>query len=546
MKLIPTALVIALTSSSLQAKDMWFEVEVLMFERHNGATKQQPEFTPSHYKDSKNIELVAEHLYPIYDDCPTLSQQERFNLANPAPTLDQRILPEQGMPPRNGLINDGETIVTDEASAQTTDPLVPDHNTPKPEDGTAPDIDSDEPQTILYCHGPDETLLSQAYQIRAQRLADQAALSLPGATQAAQLTSSTVTGNSPENSTMSLDNQLNSAPLSASQDTPALLEDASLNQEDLVESALGETELIEQPIPQFDAMAFNPYPANVEINGMTYQVVPPRESEPDFVIPQVIMHEQQTDVFEKIHVLSEAQLEMSELRQKLRWQKSLKPILHTAWRQPVQARHLARSLRFFSGENYAQRFNQDGSEIMTSDTNEISDVSPIIPLDSTSLVAQEQEFIEPEPKKPSVDLAQIIEEITPDTLPDIKPLWRFDGVLKIYLNRFLFIETDFELRRQGTRDILPSLALPNSDVLAQEQVDLSLVSQRQSTTATKLTSDTSAESSNRLQTVPWLLSDRLKQNRRVRSSEIHYFDHPNFGMVIQIRRFKMPELQQND
>jgi hypothetical protein len=29
----------------------------------------------------------------------------------------------------------------------------------------------------------------------------------------------------------------------------------------------------------------------------------------------------------------------------------------------------------------------------------------------------------------------------------------------------------------------------------------------------------------------------FKQNRRVISGEIHYFDHPNIGMIVQIRRF---------
>mgnify|MGYP000673678348 FL=1 len=29
----------------------------------------------------------------------------------------------------------------------------------------------------------------------------------------------------------------------------------------------------------------------------------------------------------------------------------------------------------------------------------------------------------------------------------------------------------------------------------------------------------------------------FKQDRRVISGEIHYFDHPDIGMIVQIRRF---------
>ena len=34
---------------------------------------------------------------------------------------------------------------------------------------------------------------------------------------------------------------------------------------------------------------------------------------------------------------------------------------------------------------------------------------------------------------------------------------------------------------------------------------------------------------------------RFQQNRRVISGEIHYFDHPYMGMIVQIRRHKRPE-----
>ncbi|WP_434940650.1 CsiV family protein [Shewanella sp. HL-SH8] len=39
---------------------------------------------------------------------------------------------------------------------------------------------------------------------------------------------------------------------------------------------------------------------------------------------------------------------------------------------------------------------------------------------------------------------------------------------------------------------------------------------------------------------PFLQVIPLAQNRRVRSGEIHYFDHPQMGMVMQIRKMAQP------
>lgn len=50
-----------------------------------------------------------------------------------------------------------------------------------------------------------------------------------------------------------------------------------------------------------------------------------------------------------------------------------------------------------------------------------------------------------------------------------------------------------------------------------------------------------------LQTTPFLFALPLTQNRRLRSEQIHYFDHPNMGLVLQIRKMVQPdELEEVD
>jgi hypothetical protein len=42
-----------------------------------------------------------------------------------------------------------------------------------------------------------------------------------------------------------------------------------------------------------------------------------------------------------------------------------------------------------------------------------------------------------------------------------------------------------------------------------------------------------------------LASVPLAEQRRVISTQLHYFDHPLFGFVVQIRRYKRPEDDSN-
>nr|WP_274620717.1 CsiV family protein [Colwellia maritima] len=82
---------------------------------------------------------------------------------------------------------------------------------------------------------------------------------------------------------------------------------------------------------------------------------------------------------------------------------------------------------------------------------------------------------------------------SPDSL--LQP-WFLDGFLKIHLDHYLYITADFNLYNQDPIETI-------SDNGISDEVKLI----------------------------------NFSQNRRVITGEIHYFDHPYIGMVIQIRRF---------
>ncbi|MEM0515306.1 CsiV family protein [Pseudoalteromonas sp. YIC-827] len=82
---------------------------------------------------------------------------------------------------------------------------------------------------------------------------------------------------------------------------------------------------------------------------------------------------------------------------------------------------------------------------------------------------------------------QLEESLLLSPSPHYEPQWQLDGFLKVHLNHYLYITSNLVTRAIGD-------------------------------------TDTS-------------VSGEFSQFRRVISGEIHYFDHPQIGMLVQIRRF---------
>jgi hypothetical protein len=85
-----------------------------------------------------------------------------------------------------------------------------------------------------------------------------------------------------------------------------------------------------------------------------------------------------------------------------------------------------------------------------------------------------------------IDENNALEQVKIATAP-LQP-WEIDGFFKVHLDHYLYINSEFSI------------------------IDIAQGTEADNTVS-------------------------FKQNRRVISGEIHYFDHPNIGMIVQIRRF---------
>jgi len=268
-------------------------------------------------------------------------------------------------------------------------------------------------------------------------------------------------------------------------------------------------------------------------------------------VPNVISGEEDLTTNQP-YLLNEESLQLQDIVKQLKRSRNFKPLLHLGWRQITKGPKEAIPLKLYAGENLIQPYNQalanyqrttqnvltiqKSNQLIEAQTlahqydqntaNEtVTEINDSILDKERELEALQNRINEVllQAKEIEPELSSLLAELNsgPDELvtPVITPLltdiesvtkqqliepikppqnWTIEGLLKIEVEHFLHITADFNV------------------------INMSLSEQ-----ATKqLTSTEPIE----------LKSIRLEQNKRVRSKEIHYFDHPYMGMIVQIRR----------
>ena len=176
-------------------------------------------------------------------------------------------------------------------------------------------------------------------------------------------------------------------------------------------------------------------------------------------------------------LLATSQAQFSDMIATLNREPGHKSLLHMTWQQSMQPRHRATPIRLFAGDDFSERYAKDGYLI-------------------------DQQAV-------TSDIPQFNFDYGLDNSVTKAPIWQLEGAINIYLNHYLYVETALTLHEEGTK------TPPKID----------------------LYTDDSASST----PVPYLFNIWMAQNKRVISDEIHYFDHPNMGMLLQIRKMTQPK-----
>ncbi|SQD77362.1 CsiV family protein [Moritella yayanosii] len=215
-------------------------------------------------------------------------------------------------------------------------------------------------------------------------------------------------------------------------------------------------------------------------------------------------------------------------------------VLHSAWRMQPKDRNQAVPIRLFAGHNYQQQYQQNGDVI----TQKL--VPVVTPIGAFDVSAE-----------------------------PTAPVWKIDGELTIYLEHYLYAKTNLFVRKEGTKTIIakesiaaespesnqatnvenidllellgihlePKAAVPSEVVLSNAEVNVDTAKAQDENSladGSALTVEETTIIEPQDKTVPFLNSYPMQQLRVIRSGEIHYLDHPMFGMLIQIRKYEQP------
>jgi len=183
-------------------------------------------------------------------------------------------------------------------------------------------------------------------------------------------------------------------------------------------------------------------------------------------------------------LLANSQGQFSDLIRTISREPYVKGLVHLTWQQNMQSRRRAKPIRIFGGKDFSKSFEYHGLSVKKPN---------------------------PAETKPGTEFGALGDVYE---APKINPVWELDGSINIYLSHYLYIENNLALRKP-TQKMVESSPLEFNEYSA---LDIE----------------------GKKQLAPYLESIPLIQNRRIRSGEIHYFDHPQLGIVMQIRKMAQP------
>lgn len=247
------------------------------------------------------------------------------------------------------------------------------------------------------------------------------------------------------------------------------------------------------------------------------------------------------------YLLSQESLQLGDVIKDLRYSKDFRPILHMGWRQVARPQKQSIPIKVYAGDNFSadhqkklNRFEQKQLALKELHSSINSDVDNLetTPKPGINVIAAAKQ-LESIKKSRIADIVAQISQVPEDTeqlltslnnndlsltidhddplinSTEIMPSppiqdWFIEGLFNVHLKHYLFITADFNILDKS----LAELATTQVSTLATGKADTQPVQAK---------------------------AIRFKQNRRVISGEVHYFDHPYMGMVVQIRPYKKPE-----
>jgi hypothetical protein len=243
-------------------------------------------------------------------------------------------------------------------------------------------------------------------------------------------------------------------------------------------------------------------------------------------------------------LIPQSELTLGSLYKGINKQRDLQTILHMGWRQEVKfGQDKAPLIRLFAGENYGQTFLSNGHKrptktailpspyIPMAEQHQLSMLASSVLKDQAALQNNEDllsafyhTINNDEPLKLTAPIDyhnKSQSKVLNDSYEDLptEAIWQLDGNIKVYLQNI---------------GATPYLHIANNLDYRQPIFVQGLVKDTVTNNAIVMTGNQSREP-NLIQSV------NFNQFKRVISKQLHYFDHPLFGIVVHITRYNWPD-----
>jgi Peptidoglycan-binding protein, CsiV len=277
-------------------------------------------------------------------------------------------------------------------------------------------------------------------------------------------------------------------------------------------------------------------------------------------------------------LLQQSDLQLQKEAKNISVHPSFRLLAQFAWRQPVAGKSNAMPVRFAGGHDYSEEFEFNGTKKLDLEGQEflseaLIDSEKQNDIESSELSQyQNQQSVDNAPvqEADSTGLSATLDETSSDIeaseaneqtvlLPWVPEI---DGTAKVYIYRnYLHLDADIVFRKPGQLEIdiysldtplnfedqpLVAPITPMTDELKSldnstqndSQQEMFEQTNQDDQFAWQFDSDFLSQDSEKVYTEK-LFNYPLKQTRRMRSTELHYFDHPKIGMLVVIRPYEL-------
>jgi len=219
--------------------------------------------------------------------------------------------------------------------------------------------------------------------------------------------------------------------------------------------------------------------------------------------------------------LDASQLQLTPVEKKLQSSNKYVPLIHIAWRQPTVSPEQARPVFVYYGMGQAnQGYNTaatgQSSQLVIRDQGQSGGRFSSVPMNSSFAVDNSH-------------YGELMSATEADTHVGPQPSTLF-GTLRLSVSRYLHLEADLDYR------------IP---VLKEEVVPVDYDETTGETSGSQFGMFNSPDQKVETKVIKRqvLQNFNLKETRRMRSKEIHYFDNPVIGVVVRVIPYEIPKVE---